>query len=102
VSTKVLVNLDFNGSQALGLRAELLATDPVGGALYQGRVWFNSTINVLKYYDGTTVISVGVGVASLTVDDSSIENVGSASVPSIRVKALGITSAMLSNAIRHA
>lgn len=41
----------------------------------------------------------GGGIDSLTVDDSSIENVGTADDPSIRVKASGITNAMLAGAI---
>lgn len=103
MARKVLVNLDLNGNQALGLRVENLAADPSGGGLYTGRIWYNSTTNLLKYYAGATlgIITIGAatGVNTLTVDDASIENIGTASDPSIRVKALGVTAAMLSNAI---
>jgi hypothetical protein len=37
----------------------VLASDPSGGALVEGLVWFNSTTNLLKYYDGTGVIGLG-------------------------------------------
>lgn len=101
MATSVLVNLDFAGNQALGLRVEVLASDPAGGGLYEGRLWFNSTSNLLKYYDGTAVVAVGsaTGVNSLTVDNASIEDIGTAADPSIRVKALGITNAMLAGSI---
>jgi hypothetical protein len=98
MSHKVAVNLDLIGNQILGLRVELLAADPSGAGLYSGRLWFNSTNGLLKYYDGSTVIPLAAtvpGVTSLTVDSASIENTGTASDPSIRVKALGITAAML-------
>lgn len=98
-----LTNLNLNGNQLLGLRLEVLASDPAGGGLYEGRLWFNSTDNLLKYYDGTQVVELGVaetgGVASLTVDDSSIENTGTGGDPILRVKALGITNAMLAGSI---
>lgn len=101
----VLVNLDINGNEIRGLRVELLAADPSGGGLYEGRLWFNTTSNLLKYYDGTTIIELGAaaggGVQSLTVDNSSIENIGTGSNPSIRVKALGITDAMLAGSISN-
>lgn len=45
----------------------VLAADPSGGALVEGLVWFNSTDNVLRYYDGTAVITPGSG--SLSAED---------------------------------
>jgi hypothetical protein len=103
MSQKVAVNLDLIGNQILGLRTELLAADPSGAGLYTGRLWYNSTSDQLKYYAGATlgIIVIGAGVASLTVDNSSIENTGTAGAPSIRVKALGITDAMLAGAISN-
>jgi hypothetical protein len=99
----ILVNLDLNGNQILGHRVENLAADPSGGGLYEGRLWINSTTHLLKYYNGSGVVVLGsaTGVNSLTVDDSSIENIGTASDPSIRVKALGITDAMLAGSISN-
>lgn len=46
----------------------VLAADPTGGDLEEGLVWFNSTDNVLKYYDGTSVIVPGEG----TIADGSV------------------------------
>ncbi len=103
MSKLVLANLDLNGNQILGLRVEVLASDPAGGGLYEGRLWFNSTTDLLKYYNGSAVVSLGTGggVSSLTVDNASIENIGDATDPSIRVKALGITNAMLAGSIAN-
>jgi hypothetical protein len=102
VAVPVLVTLDLGGNQILGLRLEVLASDPTGVDLYSGRLWFNSSTNVVKYYDGTSVIPLTAdisAVTSLTVDNASIENIGTSSDPSIRVKALGISAAMLANTI---
>jgi hypothetical protein len=59
--------LSFEGVFLGGLdvRTRLLvpvrSTDPTGGALVEGMVWFNSTDNVMRYYDGAAVITVGAG-----------------------------------------
>ncbi len=96
-----LTNIDLNGNQLLGFRAEELAADPTGGGLYEGRVWYNTVSHLLKYYNGTTTVVITSGVSSLTVDNSSIEDIGSGSAPSIRVKALGVTNAMLAGSIAN-
>lgn len=103
MAKSVLVNLDFGSNQALGLRVEMLASDPSGGGLYEGRLWINSTTHLLKFYNGTAVQALGTatGVNSLTVDAASIENIGTAGDPSIRVKAAGITNAMLAGSIAN-
>lgn len=87
-----LTSIDMNGNEVKGLRCEILAADPTGGDLYEGRLWFNSTDNFLKYYDGTDVIEIGAstGVETLTVDDATIEDTGTATDPSIKVKDGGI------------
>lgn len=97
-----LTNIDLNGNELLNATIQLLAADPTGGDLYEGRIWFNTVSNTFKGYDGTAVVTLGVaggGVDSLTVDDASIENTGTAADPVIRVKALGITNAMLAGSI---
>lgn len=103
---ELLQNLDANRNQILDLRVEVLASDPTGGDLYEGRVWYNSTSDQYKgYANGTVVIlqqAGASGVSSLTVDDASIEDIGTAADPSIRVKALGVTNAMLAGSIDNA
>jgi hypothetical protein len=61
-----LANIQLNGNQLLGLRLEVLAADPSGGDLYEGRLWFNSTTDYVKYYNGTDIITVGVVIASIS------------------------------------
>jgi hypothetical protein len=100
----VLINLDLNGNQILKFRVEQLAADPTGGDLFVGRLWYNTTDNVLRVRDNDSTVTLGAaasGVNSLTVDDSSIENIGTGADPSIRVKALGITNAMLAGSIAN-
>ncbi len=52
------IDLNGNGNQLINWRGENLAADPTGGDLTLGRYWYNTTDNVLKYYDGTSVQSV--------------------------------------------
>lgn len=95
----VLVNIDLNGNQILGLRLEVLASDPTGADLYEGRLWFNSADNLVKYYDGTGVVTVGTGVSAVTVDGTTIEDVGSPTNPSLRVKAGGVGNTQVGTGI---
>ena len=48
-----------DGNQIVGFIPEKLSTDPIN--LYQGRIWYNTTENIVKYYDGTTVLPLGAG-----------------------------------------
>ena len=78
MATTVLVNLNLAGNQVLGLRLEVLAANPRRRALL-GPLWFNSSTSQVKYYDGSAVQVVGsgaAGVTSLTVDGTTIENIG--------------------------
>lgn len=103
MAQQVLVNLNLAGNQILGLRLEVLTADPSGGGLYEGRVWFNSTDDLLKYYNGTAIIPLAAatpgGLTALTVDNVTIENIGSGSAPSIRVKAGGIGNTQVTGPI---
>lgn len=53
MSTKFLNNVDLTGNQLLNFVVQVLAADPDPPA--QGQMWFNSTSNRLRYFDGTTV-----------------------------------------------
>jgi hypothetical protein len=101
-SQLVLVNLDMNGNQVLGLRVEQLAADPSGGDLYEGRLWWNTTDHALRVYSGAAVVTLGTGVAAITVDNSTIEDIGTGSNPSIRVKSGGITNTQVASGIAFA
>jgi hypothetical protein len=55
-------NISMAASKTLGLSSN--AADP--GTPAAGQVWYNSTSNVIKFYDGTSVQSLGVAGAGLT------------------------------------
>jgi len=60
-----LDNIQLNQNQLLGARLENVTSDP--GTANGGDIIFNSTSNVLKYYDGTSPFSSS-GWISLTAD----------------------------------
>ena len=65
-----LVSLQLNGFPALGLRPEHLSTSQItglaGGALYTGRIVYDSTVNKIKYYDGTGWHDITGDIRSVT------------------------------------
>ena len=111
---KFLANIDLNDNQLLNMKLQHLSSDPTG---VEGQLFYHSGSNVVKFYDGSNWVSLssatgdisGVtagdgltgggssGAVTLTVnvDDSSIET----SSDAIRVKASGITNAMLAGSI---
>ena len=64
-SEKYYKNLDGQGNELQNWSLEKLAADPTGGGLYQGREWYNTTDNTVKFYDGTSVQTVAT-LAELT------------------------------------
>lgn len=50
-------NINFNGNQAINMQLESLSSDP--GTTNSGRIYFNSTSSVPKFYNGSSWISVG-------------------------------------------
>lgn len=79
-----LSSIDLNNNQVIKFKVEVLATDPAGlTAGDEGRFWYNSTDNVLRYWDGTATNTLGTGagfgveeaqdaVGSIFVDTNSI------------------------------
>ena len=65
-----LVSLQLNGFPVLGLRPEHLSTSQItnlaGGALYTGRLVYDSTVNKVKYYDGTAWHDITGDIRSVT------------------------------------
>lgn len=51
-----LIDLDLNGNQLLTALMELLLSDP--GSPAEARFWYNSTDKRMKYYNGTSVLTV--------------------------------------------
>jgi hypothetical protein len=58
MAKKMLTNIDLSGNQILGASFEKLTTDPVSGN-FKGRMYFNTTDNIIKVYDGTSWGPVG-------------------------------------------
>lgn len=50
-----------SGAQIINFLPELLAADPVGAALFEGRGWWNTTTKTLKFYNGTEVVTLATG-----------------------------------------
>jgi hypothetical protein len=59
VATTFGTNIDLRGHQLINVVVEVRTTDPTGAGLTRGRIWFNDTDHVLRYYDGTDVQTVG-------------------------------------------
>ena len=57
-----LVHLNIGGNEIQDVKFELLVSDPT---LVEGRFWYNTTDNVARYYDGTTVIDITDGTITL-------------------------------------
>jgi hypothetical protein len=60
----VLSNLDLSLNQILNLVVQNLSSDP--GSPVAGQFWYNTTTNVLKYYDGTATRIIGKLTNSLS------------------------------------
>lgn len=60
--------IDMLLNEIQNARFQILAADP--GAPVEGQFWFNSTSNLLKYYDGTTVIPLGASGTNADTLDS--------------------------------
>ena len=71
---RFLANLDLTGNQILNVRAQVLASDP--GSPAAGQFWYNSSDNVLRYFDGTDVIDVTGGVIEDVLGTAPIEVTG--------------------------
>jgi len=119
-SIKHLVDIDLNKNQITNVTLQHLSGNPSGsGEDYEGRIFYDSDANAIKFHNGTDFVAVGTSNATgditavtagngltgggssgdvslaVGVDDSSIEINSDA----LRVKATGITNAMLAGSI---
>ena len=62
MARKFLTHLDMQGNQILNAAFEKLATDPTTGN-FEGRIYYNTAGDVLKFYDGTAWQAVGDQIA---------------------------------------
>ena len=56
MAKKFQVDIDLDGLQIKNVVVDSVASDPVSPVT--GQIWYNTTSNKLKYYDGTTVQTV--------------------------------------------
>ena len=55
MAKKFYTDINLNDQEIQSASFEKLAADPTGGGLYKGRFWYNTTTDLVKYYDGTTI-----------------------------------------------
>jgi hypothetical protein len=88
MAKKMLTNIDLSGNQILGASFEKLTTDPVSGN-FKGRMYFNTTDNIIKVYDGTSWGPVG--------DITDVQ--GTTNEVEVSVSAAGVATIGLPNTI---
>tara|TARA_R110000803_G_scaffold145933_3_gene211727 strand:- start:17939 stop:19849 length:1911 start_codon:yes stop_codon:yes gene_type:complete len=70
MAIRYLANLDIGTNQLLNASLQQIATDPVG---FEGQIIYNTTDNVLKYYDGSSWIALD-GTGDITRVDITAGN----------------------------
>jgi hypothetical protein len=69
-----LNSVDFNKNELLNPTIENQPNDAAAGTGVEGQLYFNTTNNVLKVYDGSSWVEVGGGVISLTTNNGTYVN----------------------------
>lgn len=77
MATKFVTNLDLNKNQILNGTFEVLTADPVSN-LFEGRMYYNSTYDIIRYYTGgqwkllvNNVVAGGSYASAITVNEAS-------------------------------
>ena len=77
MATKFVTNLDLNSNQILNATFEVLSADPTTN-LFEGRMYYNSTYDIIRYYTGgqwkllvNNVVSGGTYSNALTINEAS-------------------------------
>ena len=87
MAKRFLTHVDLAGNQILNAAFEKLTTDPTTGN-FEGRIYYNTASDVLKFYDGTVWQSVGEQISiegttdEVTVSFNSGTNTYTISLPS--------------------
>ena len=93
MATKYLSNLDLVQNQIINGRFEVTASDPNSGN-FEGRLIYNSTEKVLKWYTGSAWRKVVHAVSSTTTALTSSESNGTVSLAIADVVAAGASGLM--------
>jgi hypothetical protein len=94
-SLEMYGDLDFKRQQALRLCLENLAGDPaIFSAADTGRLWFNTAEEVVKFYDGTQVITLGTGTGSASYIKVRCATNGPIAIAGVLVSGLDVNSNM--------
>lgn len=72
MAKKFLAPIDMNFNEILKMVLQNLASDPSTSGLKKGYAFFNSTENVPKYYNGTTIVPIGDYLTGANVGASGI------------------------------
>lgn len=66
MSLKYLTDIDLNKNELQNVKVHILPTDPTVAAGDEALLWYNSSSHILKYFNGTTVIPLGL----ITIDSA--------------------------------
>lgn len=86
----VLTPLDLGGLELRNFRVHVLAADP--GAPVEGQLWYNSTSEVLRYYDGEDVRTIGTGTGT---DVNAVHVNAAGELAAITLKATPVSGDLL-------
>jgi hypothetical protein len=96
VATKILTNLDLQQNQLIKARLDNQSSDPTGSA---GQVYYNTSTQVIKYFDGTTWQTLSAATSSVaSVTATSPIQVNGGTGPSTGAVTISILPASGSNA----
>jgi len=74
MATKFVTNIDLNQNQILNGRLQALASDP-GSGNFEGRLIYNTTEDLIKFYTGSawrkTIHTLASGTTALTVSEAN-------------------------------
>jgi hypothetical protein len=93
MAIKYLNNVDLSKNQLQNAVIQVLASDPSGAVA--GQIYYNSTDNVLKYYNGTAWLSAGgdlTAITTATTDQLTITD-GAGPIPNIDIVTSAVTNA---------
>ena len=75
MAQKFLTSIDLNQNELLNVTLQSLATDPTG---YAGRLYYNSTNNVVRVYNGTAWVNTISSISATGANSNAITVTNSA------------------------